>query len=858
LIEGLGEQSNEISKNKDVVDQNEREKKRVNEIGSEVVPLDILRQERKNRIKRMVATSELKSEVKNRTRAENNQSTKSQTVFDGIGDTGLKATAVNAGQSEASLQKQDSSISATTDAQRMTAIHEKDIAGKDSVEENIVTRDSESLNGVAGIFGFVGARQGLSRASGIDDYPLYIDTPASPVSSVSLFGKDTFGTIGGQTARIEKQPYGTFSKEAVKNKTDHRDHHKIAGFKTETVVMASTTPFSKNGRKTGNFSAAPNGQAATSNFEAGLISTRKNPSNVPVTEGIRVGVSHIVSDENAVHKVSTAQEVSTAEESGRDKQGEQQKAEISRKSQTEFVSEKAFPAGTPATVKKVSGEEKTQNSNFSFPSEQQNEQRKSEIVAEKSTTIFAGSDTNSIGEEGEFLTASFPDTREKSANGQAKELPDGGSGKSSQKASAGDIEDTFEQKRTEFFKRLDHAHSKQLEQDLFPPMSSFDRKNKGKATNHPHPRGYYPSRLSKMLTGRSVTVGIFFIIALVFYAYFSGRFGLSVPLSEQQPQTIATRNEKAGKNPDPAQKVAANLDELNGDAKNLTRKNNNAKPNLKSNSNNLTKKNSDEKFSQSQKSPGQRVKPDRIQTDVSEKLQDAASLTDEKPVVELASLPVSVMRPVVEETPSETVTDEPAVSVKNKPEAPSPETRSAQAEKIGPGLLLVSDKKGNQLKMQSTVTWSLKPPHSSDNPLDETALVADFKTDDGKLGARMSIRKNYRDNLGATHLIDLSFSQADGFDGGVVVDVKGFYYGDKINVLTRQASTIVADLYENNFVASLRDDKENYENNRNFLTRSAVIGFQTVFTDGKTALFMLNKGEAENQLFDRFNDPTTH
>ena len=172
--------------------------------------------------------------------------------------------------------------------------------------------------------------------------------------------------------------------------------------------------------------------------------------------------------------------------------------------------------------------------------------------------------------------------------------------------------------------------------------------------------------------------------------------------------------------------------------------------------------------------------------------------------------------------------------------------------------MLINDIKGKQVKLQSTVTWSLKPPHSPENPLDETALVANFKTDDGKLGARMSIRKNYRDNLGATHLIDLSFSQADGFDSGVVVDVKGVYYGDKINVLNKQASTIVADLYENNFVASLRDDKDNKENNRNFLTRSAVIGFQTVFTDGKTALFMLNKGAAENQLFDKFNDPTTH
>ena len=869
LIERRGEALDGISNNivhepvktefvnrTDFVDQNDREKKRVNEIRSEIVPLDILRQERKNRIKRMAAESVFVGDVKNRTRAENSQSIKPQAVFVGSGKTELEATSINTRQSEASWPKQNSFVPASTDAQHMTVVREKDMSEKDTVGKDMTARNSESLNEVAGIFGYVGAERGLSRASGIDDYPLYIDTPVSPVSAGILSGKIAFDTIGGQTARMEKQPFGIFNREALNNKTDNktgdREHDKIAGIKTETVVMASTTPFSKNGLKRRSFSGTRNGQTGANGFEAVGIPDKASSTDMPVYEGNKVGVNGVILAENAVHKVSTAQAF------GCDERGETQKADISRKSQTDFLSEKTFPDGTPTPVDEISTEEKTRNSNFSFPSGQQNEQRKGESVAEKNTTTSGDSATTFIDEEREVVTASVPDIPEEGGIGQKKECLNGLSDKGSEKAGAGDIADTFEQKRTEFFKRLDHIDNNRLEQDLFPPMSFFDGKDKGKATNRPHPRGYYPSHLLKMLTGRSVAAGVFFILALVFYAYFHGRSGPSVPLGGKQSQNIVTGDEKARNNPDPIQKNVANIKKTNDNAKNPSRKNDNAGGSQRSNTNNPAKKIANEKLPQPQKSSARQVKPDQMQTNLTENSHDALSLTNKNPVVRLASLPASVMRPVVEETSSENVTDDPAAGVKNKSENPTPETQSAHTEKTEPGLLLINDKKGNQLKMQLTVTWSLKPPHSPENPLDETALVANFKTDDGKLGARMSIRKNYRDNLGATHLIDLSFSQADGFDSGVVVNVKGVYYGDKINVLNKQASTIVADLYENNFVASLRDDKDNKENNRNFLTRSAVIGFQTVFTDGKTALFMLNKGAAENQLFDRFNDPTTH
>ena len=265
---------------------------------------------------------------------------------------------------------------------------------------------------------------------------------------------------------------------------------------------------------------------------------------------------------------------------------------------------------------------------------------------------------------------------------------------------------------------------------------------------------------------------------------------------------------------------------------------------------------SDKKNSETQKN-GLSVQSQRVKADDREEAEEAVLTPKESVRTGAVSYPLSVMRPQLEEVPNKNVTGGSRTDATIQPDDFS-DKQSSNEEKPEAALLLLTDKKGKQVKLQSTVSWSLNAPHSKDNPLDETALVGNFKTDDGKLSARMSIRKNYRNNLGATHLIDLSFSQSDNFDGGVVVDVKGIYYGDKTNVLNKQAATIVADLYENNFVASLRDDEDDKETNRNFLTRSAVIGFQTVFTDGKTALFMLNKSASENRLFDSFNAKTTH
>lgn len=187
-----------------------------------------------------------------------------------------------------------------------------------------------------------------------------------------------------------------------------------------------------------------------------------------------------------------------------------------------------------------------------------------------------------------------------------------------------------------------------------------------------------------------------------------------------------------------------------------------------------------------------------------------------------------------------------------------PQETKTQTKFRVPASMLVKDKQGMPKKLEGSVLWSLVPPHSSDNTHDETALVGDFVTEDGLLDVRMTIRKNYRKDLDATHLIDLAFLQFDGFEAGPVVDVRGIYFGDKVNVLDKQAPATVANLSENNFVASLLRTPDDREYNKFFIGRAAVLGFPATFRNGKTALFVFNKGSQNQEIFDKFNENSTH
>lgn len=406
-------------------------------------------------------------------------------------------------------------------------------------------------------------------------------------------------------------------------------------------------------------------------------------------------------------------------------------------------------------------------------------------------------------------------------------------------------EDVSADKYDAFLHNLESTKSQPFEQDLFPKDPLFEAKNAVQPEDNNAKLQFLNILNSTLGSARvaAIGLGVAIVLGVIFFLYFNGH-GSVTPLSgdDRLPDRDHSASQQAtNEDGASAEKLAQLLKKKYAN----TQLNDADKP---------------KKVVAQQEKP---IKPQadglvkKVDMPIADNREISNAQSSTNPIIKVQQTAMSAQKlPEVSEHDKDVDSGD---EQSNRTDGQVPPTPSETNEKtLESGLLLLTDNKGKQQKLSGNVEWTLAPPHSLKNPLDETALIGSFTTDDGKLGVKMTIRKNYRDNLAATHLIDLSFNESKDFDGGLVVEVKGMYYGDKPNILNKQATTIIADLFDNNYVVSLRDDRDNKTNNEDFLKKSAVIGTQVVFTDGKKAVFMLDKGEAGNKIFSQFNEKDTY
>lgn len=406
-------------------------------------------------------------------------------------------------------------------------------------------------------------------------------------------------------------------------------------------------------------------------------------------------------------------------------------------------------------------------------------------------------------------------------------------------------EDVLTDKYDAFLHNLESTKSEPFEQDLFPKDPLFEAKNAVQPEDNNAKLQFLNILNSTLGSARVAAIGLGVAIVLggIFFLYFNGHGSV----------TRLSGDDRLPDRDHSASQQATNEDGVS--AEKLTQLLKKKYANSQSNGADKPKKG----VAQQEKL----VKPqaDDLVEKVDMPIADNGAVSNAQsstnPIIKAQQAAMSAQKlPDVSEHDTDVDSGDEQSNRTDVQATPAPsETNEKTLES---GLLLLTDNKGKQQKLSGNVEWTLAPPHSLKNPLDETALIGNFTTDDGRLGVKMTIRKNYRDNLAATHLIDLSFNESKDFDGGLVVEVKGMYYGDKPNILNKQATTIIADLFDNNYVVSLRDDRDNKSNNDDFLKTSAVIGTQVIFTDGKKAVFMLDKGEAGNKIFSQFNEKDTY
>lgn len=688
------------------------------------------------------------------------------------------------------------------------------------------------------------------------EYPFFIDTGANRIDENALFVDSSNGLPNNQ---LSETPIANFSDHdpiknaAIANETIGQNYTRETVVYAESNFIKKQTAFgtdltSEQVQEANNPLSNQDQTLEPNHNETGLSEAVKNSSKETVKQqefdGRAANITVTHEDEEIEFQTEPAQKNDDEKvlskpiddnepQSDAAFEGEQQQLQNNQKTFADktFVAVENYEPDRNATDKRTTADNNKIADNDVI--EQSEVLLREDVITEETDTIAEKKDADLSSFEQEHENAS---DREDASADEEDIL---------NKEAALSKEDVSADKYDAFLHNLESTKSQPFEQDLFPKDPLFETKNAVQPEDNNAKLQFLNILNSTLGSARvaAIGLGVAIVLGVIFFLYFNGH-GSVTPLSgdDRLPDRDHSASQQAtNEDGASAEKLAQLLKKKYAN----TQSNGADKP---------------KKVVAQQEKP---VKPqaDGLVKKVDMPIADNGAVSNAQsstnPIIKVQQTAMSAQKlPEVSEHDKDVDSGD---EQSNRTDGQVPPTPSETNEKtLESGLLLLTDNKGKQQKLSGNVEWTLAPPHSLKNPLDETALIGSFTTDDGKLGVKMTIRKNYRDNLAATHLIDLSFNESKDFDGGLVVEVKGMYYGDKPNILNKQATTIIADLFDNNYVVSLRDDRDNKSNNEDFLKKSAVIGTHVVFTDGKKAVFMLDKGEAGNKIFSQFNEKDTY
>lgn len=694
------------------------------------------------------------------------------------------------------------------------------------------------------------------------EYPFFIDTGANRIDENALFVDSSNGLPNNQ---LSETPIANFSDHdpirnaAIANETIGQNYTR------ETVVYAESNFLKKQTA----FGAALTSEKVLeannplnnkdqilepSHNDTGLSEAVKNSSketgkeqdfdnradNITFTHADeKIGFQTEPAQKNDDEKVLLKLVDDSEPQSGAAFEGEQQQLHNNQKAFADktFAVVENYKPEQDATDKLTTADNNKIANNDAV--EQSKVLQREDVITEETDTIAEKKDADLSSLEQEYENAS---DGEDALAGKEDVLTN------KEDVSSKDVlnkEDVLTDKYDAFLHNLESTRSEPFEQDLFPKDPLFETKNAVQSEDNNAKLQFLNILNSTLGSARVAAIGLGVAIVLggIFFLYFNGHGSVTrlsgddrLPDRDHSASQQATNEDGVS-----AEKLAQLLKKKYAN----TQSNGADKP---------------KKVVAQQEKP---IKPhgndlvEKVDMPIADNGAVSNAQSSTNPIIKAQQAAMSAQKlPETFKHDKDVDSEDKQSNMTDTQATPAPsETNEKTLES---GLLLLTDNKGKQQKLSGNVEWTLAPPHSLKNPLDETALIGNFTTDDGKLGVKMTIRKNYRDNLAATHLIDLSFNESKDFDGGLVVEVKGMYYGDKPNILNKQATTIIADLFDNNYVVSLRDDRDNKSNNDDFLKKSAVIGTQVIFTDGKKAVFMLDKGEAGNKIFSQFNEKDTY
>lgn len=699
------------------------------------------------------------------------------------------------------------------------------------------------------------------------EYPFFIDTGANRIDENALFVDSSSGVSNNQ---LSETPIANFSDRdpirnaAIANETIGQNYTRERVVYAESNFLKKQTAFGANltsdtvleannplSNKDQTLQPSHNEASLSEAVKTSAKETGKEQdfddraANITVThEDEKIEFQTEPAQKNDDEKVLSKLVDDSEPQSGAAFEDKQQQLQNDRKAFAEktFAVVENYKPEQDATDKLTTADNNKTANNDAL--EQSEVLLREDVITEEADTIAEKKDADLSSFEQEHENAS---DREDASAGK-EDLLTNKEDVSSKDVSSKDVlnkEDVLTDKYDAFLHNLESTKSEPFEQDLFPKDPLFETKNAVQPEDNNAKLQFLNILNSTLGSVRvaAIGLGVAIVLGVIFFLYFNGHGSVTRLSGDDR---LIDRKQLASQQ-------AANEDGVSAEKlAQLLKK--------KYASSQLNGADKPKKVVAQQEKP---IKPhgndlvEKVDMPIADNGAVSNAQSSTTPIIKVQQTAMSAQKlPETFKHDKDVDSGDEQSNMADGQATPTPiETNEKTQES---GLLLLTDNKGKQQKLSGNVEWTLAPPHSLKNPLDETALIGNFTTDDGRLGVKMTIRKNYRDNLAATHLIDLSFNESKDFDGGLVVEIKGMYYGDKPNILNKQATTIIADLFDNNYVVSLRDDRDNKSNNDDFLKKSAVIGTQVVFTDGKKAVFMLDKGEAGNKIFSQFNEKDTY
>ncbi|MFZ2102037.1 MAG: hypothetical protein WAU86_15875, partial [Oricola sp.] len=147
------------------------------------------------------------------------------------------------------------------------------------------------------------------------------------------------------------------------------------------------------------------------------------------------------------------------------------------------------------------------------------------------------------------------------------------------------------------------------------------------------------------------------------------------------------------------------------------------------------------------------------------------------------------------------------------------------------------------------VVWSAIEVEPATGGAADMAIRADLSVPRDGLMATITLRRNLDRSLPATHIAEIVFAVADGFEGGAIKSVEGINFLQAARGASEPLIGSTVDIAEGIFLFALSDAPAASPRNIQLLSHPDLIEIPVVYTNGQRATLRLVAGKTGAQAF---------